>query len=438
MAIHELQSFMTAQHIAGWLIADFRNSNPILARLLPLPLGHATGRRHLTRRAMLWIPRGVDGGASKPEGSSYGGPLLGAKLLCHHIDRGSFTDARLWDGSPVQIDTYLAWPELHAWISARAQQAGVLEGSATIAMEYSPGNALPVVGVVDAGTVELVRAAGAAVVSSANLIQLCIARWTAAALESHVWASAEVARIKDEAFALVRERLRTGVGVTELDVYQHIRKLFDAAGLETPDGPIVAVNAHGADPHFEVSHEQPAAIRKGDWILLDLWARRPGDQHIFSDITWCAFAAGPGGTLADVPARHQRVFQAVKAARDAAVQHAQARHRAGESAQGWELDEAARQQIVGVGFGAFIKHRTGHSLSAGPMVHGVGVNIDNLETHDTRLLMPGVGFTVEPGAYLPDGSEGPGFGVRLEINCFVDPQSGPRVTSCIQNDVVLV
>jgi Xaa-Pro aminopeptidase len=139
-----------------------------------------------------------------------------------------------------------------------------------------------------------------------------------------------------------------------------------------------------------------------------------------------------------VPERHRRVFEAVKAGRDAAVELAQDRWRAKRGVQGWELDDATRTVIERAGYGKFIKHRTGHSLSAGPMVHGVGVNIDNLETHDTREILPGVGFTVEPGVYIPDGPEGPGFGVRLEINVFADPIKGPRVTSCVQNDVVIV
>jgi len=302
-------------------------------------------------------------------------------------------------------------------------------------MEYSPGGMLPVVGVVDAGSVEFVRSCGAEVVSSADLIQAAIAVWDERALESHLWASERVARVKDDAFALVRERLRSGAEVCEWDLCRFIRERFGEAGLEWPDGPIVAINGHGADPHFETTAACTAPIKPGDFILLDLWARRPGDEHIYSDITWVAFAAGPGSPRPSE--RHRRVFEAVRAARDAAVTLAQDRWRAKRPAQGWELDDAARDQIVRAGYGANIRHRTGHSLSPGPMVHGVGVNIDNLETHDTRALIPGVGFTVEPGAYLPDSADGPGFGVRLEINVHVDAVRGPTVTSCIQNEIVL-
>ncbi len=417
MILSELRQFMNQQRIGGWLVYDFRSSNPTLARLLPVDPRSGSGKRFLTRRAALWIP-------ARPDGSPGSG---GVRLLCHGIDRGQFEHATLPGGEPVAIDQYLSWEDFRAWMHARVQEC-----QGPLAMEYSPGAALPVIGIVDAGTIELVRSAGAEIVSSADLVQVAIARWNAAALESHEWASREVARIKDEAFDFIRTRRASGDRVTEYDVHQLILSRFSDAGLETPDGPIVAVNEHGADPHFEVSAASPSPIRAGDWILLDLWARRPGDQHVFSDITWVAYAGER------VPERNARAYAAVKAARDAAVALARARHAAQKPVEGWELDDAARAQIVRAGYEPFIRHRTGHSLSPGPMVHGVGVNIDNLETHDRRRILPGIGFTIEPGVYIPSGPDGPGFGIRLEINVFVDPATGPRVTSCIQDQVVLV
>lgn len=415
MRLADVQAYMREQNIGGWLVHDFRGSNAVLARLLPPdPAHNPSGKRFLTRRADLWIP-------------ASGSPAL----LSHGIDRSAFEGARLAGGEGVSIDVYLTWQQWRGWLERQIGSAG-----GRIAMEYAPGGGLPVVGTVDAGTIELVRGLGAEVVSSANLVQVCIARWSEAALESHEWASREVARVKDEAFSLIRERRRTGTPVSEWEVVQAIHANFKKAGLEWPDGPIVGVNAHGADPHFETTAECTAPIRPGDWILLDLWARRPGEQHIFSDITWVAYAErSPGEALS---ARHARVFDTVKAARDASVALAQKAWRERRRAQGWELDDAAREQIVRAGYGEFIRHRTGHSLSAGPMVHGVGVNIDNLETHDTREVLPGVGYTVEPGVYIPDGPDGKGFGVRLEINVYADPETGPRVTSCVQNEVVRV
>ncbi len=204
---------------------------------------------------------------------------------------------------------------------------------------------------------------------------------------------------------------------------------FRVAGLETPEPPIVAANEHGGNPHFEVAETGSAAIKRGDWILIDLWARVPGDDDIYSDITWVGYAGD------QPPERHMAVFNAVKGARDASLARAQHGWKNTQRVQGWQLDEAAREVIIGAGFGSQIRHRTGHSLSAGPLVHGVGMNLDNLETHDTRDMLPGIGFTIEPGVYFPEPG---GFGVRLEINVHVDPVKGPVVTSCIQDQPVLV
>jgi len=384
------QAYMRDQKIDGWLVYDFRGSNAVLPQLLP-------GKRWTTRRALLFVPAAGE-----------------AVLLVHGIDQPQFRDV------PVRQEAYLSWRDLIAWL------ANTTAGRARIAMEYSPGGILPVVSMVDAGTVELVRALGVEVVSSANLIQACVATWLAEARAGHEAASADVGRIKDEAFALIRQRIAAGKPVSEYEVQQQILQGFAAAGLETSEPPIVAVNAHSGDPHFEVSADAPAPIRRGDWVLIDLWARRPGDENIYSDITWVGFVGDR------VPPKQQEVFNAVKAARDASLQRAVQAWQAGERLQGWQLDDAARQVIIAAGYERYIRHRTGHSLSPGPLVHGLGVNLDNLETHDTRDVLPGLGFTIEPGIYLPE------FGVLLEIDVFMDPQRGPTVTSVVQNEVVLL
>jgi Xaa-Pro aminopeptidase len=283
-----------------------------------------------------------------------------------------------------------------------------------------------VVSAVDGGTLDLVRSLGGEVVSSADLIQAFVARWSEAAYQEHRRASQRVAEVKDAAFDLIRKQVASGQPVTERDVQQFIVARFDAAGMEYPDPPIVAVNAHSGDPHFEVSPTNPAPIRNGDWVLIDLWARTPGDENIYSDITWVGFVGR------DVPRRHREVFAAVKAARDAAVARGLEAWKARRPVAGFELDDAARSQLIDRGLQSFIRHRTGHSLSPGKMVHGLGVNLDNLETHDTRLVVPGLGYTIEPGAYLPE------FGVRLEINVYVHPEQGPTITSCVQDEVVLL
>lgn len=395
---------MRERSIGAWLVYDFRGSSGVMARLLPPA---AATKRWTTRRVVLVIP-------------ASGLP----RVLVHSIDASQFAN------DPVERDVYLAWPELHAWV------ASVIAASGTrIAMDYSPGGALPVVSQCDAGFIDLVRGLGAEVLSSADLIQTCIARWSAAAVASHRVASREVARIKDEAFELIRQRVRAGVKVTEYEVQCFILAQFEQANLATADAPVVAVNEHSADPHFEVHRDASSTVSKGDWVLIDLWARQkatsttPEDEHIFSDITWVGFVGEPSG----LEPRRREVFETVRKARDASAKLAQQAHAAKQRVQGWQLDDAARHVIVSADMGQYVRHRTGHSLSSGPMVHGLGVNLDNLETHDTREVIPGVGWTVEPGVYIPGDA---GFGVRLEINMFNDPSHGPIITSCVQDEIV--
>lgn len=394
--LETIQSYMREQRIDGWLVHDFRGSDPVLARLLP---GEG-GRRWTTRRVALFVP-------------ARGEP----RLLAHAIDEAQFAAA------PVKVERYVTWRELHAWLAGVIAGAGA---SARIAMDYSPGAALPAIAYADAGTVELVRGLGAEVVSAANVIQAAIARWDDAARANHERASRVVTEAKDAAFEMIRAAHASGERVTECGVQRLILDRFAAAGLETADAPIVAVNAHSGDPHYGPSPERDTPIAPGDWVLIDLWARVPGEENVFSDITWCGYA---GRTA---PARHQEVYDTVRRARDAALERAVRAWKDGEPVQGWELDDAARGVIVDAGYGEFIRHRTGHSLSPGPAVHGLGMNLDNLETHDTRIMLPGIGFTIEPGIYTPE------FGVRLEINVFVDPSAGPVVTSCVQDEVVLL
>jgi len=228
-----------------------------------------------------------------------------------------------------------------------------------------------------------------------------------------------------------------------------IQRRFVESNLEFPDGPIVAVNAHAGDPHFEPSLTNPSPIGRGDWVLIDMWARAAraanadgtferDEELVYSDITWTGFCGRP----ADCPARCREVFDGVRDARDAALALAQSSWKSGSPAQGWQLDDAARNVLIARGLETAVRHRTGHSLSPGPMVHGLGMNLDNLETRDTRRMLPGIGFTIEPGAYLPDevvaGALGgvEGFGVRNEINVYVDPVKGPVVTSEMQTEPV--
>lgn len=399
MNLTHLQAFMRDRRIDAWLVHDFRSSNAVLARLVPPPPGST---RWTTRRVDLCI-------------RAVGEPVV----LTHHIDAAQFA------GCGIRHEVYLSWREY------QAKLAGLLDGCPRVAMEYSPGGLLPVMALADAGTVELVRSFGVEVVSSADLVQVSAAAWSEESLREHLRVSKVVGGIKDEAFALIRAKVRAKATLFEHEVAESMRTRFKAEGLEWLDGPIVAANGHAGDPHYEPNAAKPTAIRAGDWVLIDLWARKPGHEHIFSDITWVGFAGKA------VPPRHARAFAAVKAARDAALKRAQQAWKKKEPVQGWQLDEAARAELIAAGYESAIRHRTGHSLSPGPLVHGLGMNLDNLETHDTRTMLPRTGFTIEPGVYMPASADG-ALGVRLEINIYVDAKRGPIVTSVVQDKPLLV
>jgi Xaa-Pro aminopeptidase len=382
------QTFLRARQIDAWLVGDFRNSNPVLWQLLGF-------QRPSTRRAFLLIP-------------AQGPP----RLLAHAIEQGVFAEAG------VTLESYTGWQQLHAWLRE------ALAGCRRIAMEYSPGGALPITSWVDGGTLDLVRSCGVEVVSSADLFQASLATWSPAALASHLDACQQVAQVKDAAFAQLAQCLQQNHPCTEYDLQQFMLADFARRGLETDHGPIVAFDAHSGNPHYEPQAAGSSLAAKGDWVLLDLWAKHPDPQSVYGDITWVACAA-PQPTP-----EQQRIFDMVKQARDLVVEHLQRAWTAGKPVQGWEADQVARDYLIQAGYGAQFLHRTGHSLGPGRAVHGLGANLDDLESHDTRQLLPGTGFSVEPGIYLPH------FGVRLEINVFVDPEKGPQVTTPSQEEII--
>lgn len=379
------QEFMIQEGIAGWLVYDYRDSNPIFRRVI-----QASG--HVTRPCWFYL---LAGGAPK--------------LLTHHVDAGKFAD------SGVECVVY----------SSRDSQLAALRqlfaAGDRVAMEYSPQNELPRVSRVDAGTVELVRSLGVEVVSSADLMQAATHRWTPEQFADHHTTALTLGRIVNEAFAHAGERL--GRGVTEFDIAEFIRGRFAEECIASPDGPIVAVNANASDPHYEPSAERHSPIRPGDWLLIDLWAKRLAQGSVYADITWCAYAGDR------VPTQNQDIFDIVVEARDAAVEYLHDAFRRGEPVQGWQADKVARDHIAGRGYGHWFTHRLGHSI--GFEVHSEAVNLDGFETRDTRHIIPGVCFSVEPGIYLPE------FGVRSEIDVFVH-DDGPRPSSPVQRQVVLM
>jgi len=383
--IEQAQEFLASSDLDGWLVYDYQGMNPAFADLTGL-----TG--FLTRPIFLLV---------LPAGR----PVL----LISAVDAGQV------GSGAFELDVCVGLDDVHRRLGER------LAPLRRVAMEYSPMRELPRASRVDAGTVELVRSLGVEVVSSAELLQYATQRWTDAGLASHRRAADALGRIVLAAFAEIGDRLATGV--SEHDIYGFIMERFASEGLITDHGPVVAANSHASDPHFAPTPEASVRFAHGDWVLIDLWAREPADDAIYADITWVAYV---GDT---VPADRQRVFDVVTGGRDAAADFLRERIASGRNAQGWEVDKTARDHIAAAGYGEHFVHRLGHSL--GKVVHAGGVNLDNLETHDTRTFLPGLGFTIEPGVYLP------GFGVRSEIDLYIGPE-GLEITTPIQRDVVLI
>jgi len=391
MDMHELQAVIADCGLDGWLFCDFHNRDPIAYRILGLDFGRFTSRR--------WF---------------YFVPARGEPVCL----QSRVEPARL-DPLPGERRFYLSMAELE-------EQLGRLVKGLRVAMQYSPGHAIPAVSTVDAGMVELVRAAGAKVVSSADLVQRLDAVIDRAGYESHMEAGRRLHRVKDDAFTLIHDALRDGRCLTEYDVQRFILRRYEEEGLDCKgEEPIVGVNDHPADPHFVPTPENARQIRPGDTILIDIWACLAKPRAIFHDITWCGFAG------VTPPAEYVRIFEVVRDARDAAIAFAARRLQAGEPCAGFEVDDACRAVVRAAGYGDAFIHRTGHSI--GVEVHGNGVNIDNLETHDERRLVPGICFSVEPGIYLPGR-----MAARSEVDVFVHEGGRVEVTGPAQRELVLV
>jgi Xaa-Pro aminopeptidase len=394
MDIPSLQRALAEQDLDAWLLYDFHGQNPTAVNALGLA-GHM-----LTRRWFYLVPRA-------------GEPVA----LVHAIEVGSFPR-----DIPGARRAYASWQSLRA---ALGELLGALRPRARIAMEYCPEGAIPYLSRVDAGTLELVRTYGVEVVSSAELVQLFLCRWDDAQVESHARALAAIDAAKDAAFARIGEAQRKGETILETQVQKLLMDRFAQGGLETDHPPIVAVNGHAGDPHYEPSDRTPTPIRKGDLVLIDLWARETGPRDVYADITWVGFCGD------DPPAKLREIFEVTTGARDVGLATVEQAHRDGKVLEGWQVDRAVRDFIARHGYGDRFVHRTGHSI--GTSVHGDGANLDDLETHDTRRLVPGLAFSIEPGIYLPDE----GLGVRSEIDVVLSA-SGPKVFGKIQRELVRI
>jgi Xaa-Pro aminopeptidase len=387
--IGAVQGALRSQGLDGWLLYDFRGSNAIALDVTGV--GRQGG--HLaTRRWYYLIPA-----SGEPRG------------LVHAIE--SHVLAHL----PGTTDRYSGRTQLEAGLQR------LLQGLRRIAMEYSPACAIPYVSRVDAGTVELVRQSGVEVASSGDLVQQFSAVWHEPQITSHVAASEKLYRIKDRAFEEAARRVSDGVATTEFQIQQQMAGWFADEGLISDSAPVVAAERNAGDPHYLPTSSVTRTIGKDQVLLLDLWGKLEHPGAVFADITWVGY------TGSKVPERMAKAFAAVRDARDAAVDLVQQRTRSGLEIRGFEVDRAASAVLRGTGYGDAILHRTGHSL--GEAVHGNGVNMDDYETHDDRRLLPGTGFTIEPGVYFAD------FGLRSEINMIVGDRdatvTGPRQTEIL-------
>src|SRR5262245_13234186 len=391
MDLSAIQKALTESGLPGWLLYDFRGSNPIARSVIGFD-----ERQIATRRWFYLIP-------------AAGEPVA----IVHAIEPQALR------GAPGRAAVYRSWRELEALLRQH------LSGMARVAMEYSPLAAIPYVGRVDAGTVELVRGCGPEVVSSADLVQLFEARWTPEQKALHDRAARGCHAATRDAFALIRERLSDGGAVTESEVQALIARRFAEQGLVTDHPCIVAVNEHASDPHFETAAgPDDRQIKRGDLVLIDFWAKVKDDPRaVYYDATWMAYCGS------DVPAKMREVWEVVKGARDAAIAFVEQRVAGGHKLHGYEVDDVARGVVEKHGYAQYFLHRTGHSI--GDLVHGNGVNIDNLETRDQRQIIPGVCFSIEPGVYLPE------FGVRSEVDMFVGAGRA-EVTGEIQRELLLL
>lgn len=377
----KVQAALEQFSIDGWLFYDFRGNNVLTRRILDIP-DEAIG----TRRFFYFVPQS-------------GQPIK----LVHRIESEAL------DHLPGEKIIYLKWQELEAGIKT------MLGTAKLVAMEYSPRNSNPYISRVDAGTVELVLESVDSIVPSGNLVQLFEAVWDEDQWKLHQQAGIETDRAFEIAWSFIASQIREHGSVEEIAVSNTIMDHFKQAGLTTYHPPIVAREAHSGDPHYETGTGSDTAIREGDFILIDLWAKLDVPRAVYSDMTRVGFAGE------QVPETYSRIFQIVAEARDAAILLVEKSFQSNTPIQGWEVDQACRDVIEQAGYGPYFVHRTGHSI--GQETHGNGANIDNLETHEERLILPQTCFSIEPGIYLPE------FGVRSEVNVFIDSQSQVHVTA---------
>jgi Xaa-Pro dipeptidase len=389
MRLEEIQAALREEKLDGWLFFDHHHRDPLAYRVLQFTAGSM-----VSRRWYYFVPA-----TGEPRG------------LVHKIESVTLQEL---PGKPAM---YAEWSEM----VSRLRE--LLGGAKKIAMQYSANCAVPYVAMVDAGTIELVRGLGVEIVTSANLIQLFEAKWTKAQLDSHLEAGRRIDSVRREAFERIGAKQQAGERVTEWDIKQFILDRYKEESIFIDHGPDVAVNANASNPHYDPKRDACSEIRSGDKVLIDMWGKLDRPGSVYYDITWVGYCGHAP------PSEMQRVFDVVKGGRDRAIQRVKDAVAAKKELRGFEVDDASRGFIREQGFGEYFFHRTGHSI--GEEIHGTGANMDNLETHDERKVIPWTCFSIEPGIYLPE------FGVRSEIDMFVD-ESSARVTGEMQEEIVLI
>lgn len=387
MDLKAIQSALHERNIDAWLFYDHHHRDPIAYKILGIP-----ENLMVTRRWFYIIPR-------------EGEPMK----LVHRIEAGHL------DSIPGSKREYSSWREL--WDNLQA----MLVRLRTVAMQYSPNNLIPYIGLVDAGTVELIRSFGKEIISSGDLVAKFEAVWSDEQIASHFAARDSIDAIIAEAFKEIGRRVRGG-GATEFEIQQWFAEAFKRENIITEDLPIVAVNGNSGNPHYGPSAEGSSQMKTGDHVLLDVWGKKNTPNAVYYDITW----TGVIGTPSD---KQVEVFNIVTGARDAGVKKVVEAFAARKRIAGWEVDQATREHIANAGYGQYFTHRTGHSI--GVNIHGNGANMDNLETKDDREIIPNTCFSIEPGIYLPE------FGVRSEVNVLTRNGSA-EVTGRIQSELVLI
>ncbi len=387
-SLPDVQRALTDAGVDGWLLYDFRGLNPIAGAMMRLD-------GMTTRRAFAFVP-------------AKGTPVA----LTHAIEQGPW---RHWPAGWSR-EIYSSWKSLEASLAKHVN-------GKKVAMEYSSGDAVPYLDRIPAGVIEMVRAAGATVVTSSELVTRFYAVWNADHIASHTRAAEAIAAIAHEAFRLAGERARGPEPLAEHELMMWIRDEFRRGGLETDHGPNVSAGDNAANPHYEPSSDSPRLIRPGDILLIDLWAREPGG--VYADQTWMASLGAPSKEALEI-------WNAVRDARDAAIDLVTSKIAAGATLRGADVDDAARRVIESRGFGEYFTHRTGHSIDPRDL-HGSGPHLDNLESRDERLLVPGVAFSIEPGIYVPGK-----IGMRTEVNVYVTDHAAVVTPREYQRELTIV